>query len=187
MNDTAYQQALIRVVGRYKRRQVLHFVVLALYAAVILGRPLWAWVRAQKGLGQRAIPLLLLALFFLLPPFLFYCWFIWKYHQAIIRLAAGNCLEVTGEITERKGQRCTLREILPVGVRKSSFQHLTRNRTFRLWADSQEKEFQVGEVVTVRYPASRILWQGMPEAVWAFSGKEKNLSASVISCSKTGQ
>ena len=86
MNDTAYQQALIRVVGRYKRRQVLHFVVLALYAAVILGRPLWAWVRAQKGLGQRAIPLLLLALVFLLPPFLFYCWYIWKYHQAIARL-----------------------------------------------------------------------------------------------------
>lgn len=87
----------------------------------------------------------------------------------------------------RGRNKYTLREILPVGVRKSSFQHLTRNRTFRLRADSQEKEFQVGEVVTVRYPASRILWQGMPEAVWAFSGKEKNLSASVISCSKTGQ
>ncbi|MCI9510690.1 MAG: hypothetical protein HFF10_13285 [Angelakisella sp.] len=172
MNDTAYQQALIRVVGRYKRRQVLHFVVLALYAAVILGRPLWAWVRAQKGLGQRAIPLLLLALVFLLPPFLFYCWYIWKYHQAIARLAAGNLLEVTGEITEQKGRRYTLRETLPKGLRQSSFQHLTRNHAFLLPGYSREMEFRVGEIITVYYPGSRILWQGAPETVWIFSPEE---------------
>ena len=172
MNTAVDKQALEHSLGRYKRRQAFHFAVLALYAAVILGRPFYAWVRALPGLGPRAVPFLLTAGFFLLPPFLFYCWYIWKYHQAIARLAAGNLLEVTGEITEQKGRRYTLRETLPKGLRQSSFQHLTRNHAFLLPGYSREREFQVGEIITVYYPGSRIRWQGAPETVWIFSPEE---------------
>lgn len=169
MEKTGYERALQQSIRRYKRRQGGHIAVLLLYAGVIIGRPAAVLGRNFHRFGDRGIPLALLTAVFLGPPFFFYLWYLWKYRQAIARLAEGNFLEVTGEITGKKGRRYTLQESLPQGLKKSSFQHLTRDRSLCLPDSSREGEFSVGETITVLYPASRILWRGMPEAVWAVS------------------
>lgn len=169
MYKTGYENALKRSLTKYKRRQAAHYAVMVLYLGVVVGRPAAALLRNAHHYRERLVPLLLLtALFFVLPVSL-YSWYLWIYHKAIARLAAGNVLEITGEIVTQKGNRCTLRETLPENLRRSSFQHLTRTRTFYLPKHSREREFQPGEKITLYYPASRILWQGMPEAIWAES------------------
>lgn len=153
-----YESAIRRSLGRYKRRQGLHYIGLILYGGVVLGRPLWALGRNFRRFGDRAVPLLLLTLLSLGPPLVFYCWYIRKYRQAIARLAAGNLLEVTGEIVARRGNRYTLRENAPQGMPARGF-------SFGLAGKDRRRELLPGETVTVAYPASRLLWVGEPEAV----------------------
>lgn len=163
MKESEYEAAIKGSLARYRRRQALHYAVLLLYGGVVLGRPLCALARNFRRFGNRAVPLLLLTLLFLGPPLAFYCWYTWKYHRAIARLAAGNLLEVTGEVLSRNGRKFVLRE---KGLGKGGGQSSGAVYTFRLCKRGGSWEPRPGDRVTVFYPASRLLWVGEPEAVF---------------------
>ena len=157
---------------RCRRAQAGNVAVLLLYLTAVVGRPLWALFRALPAAGDR-VPLGLLAVtVFLGPPAFFYGWYICRFRRAVRRLAAGELLVLRGEVVACRGRQITVRETLPPGMKKSSWQHLCREHRFRLPSSSRERAPRPGDRLTVWYPADRILWAGMPAAVWA-QGEEK--------------
>lgn len=161
------ERGLKGTLRRCRRVQAGNAAVLLLYLLAVVGRPLWALYRAMPAAGDR-VPLGLLGVaLFLGPPALFCLWYIARFQRAIRRVERGELLVLRGEVTAGGGRQVTVRETLPPGMKKSSWQHLCREHRFRLPPCSRDRDLRVGEAVTLWYPADRILWVGMPAAVWA--------------------